>query len=565
MSGDSPPHAIPEDATSQAARIDAELAGLDDGTDPFAAAVRATRMPMILINPREPDSPIVFANDAFTQLTGYSREEALGRSYGLLEGPESDVHAVHAVRDAIAMAEPIEIDIQNHRKDGSLFWNRLLIAPVRDKAGDLAYLFASQVDITRERQAIEASTRELADAKNKLLAEAAERERVEHQLRQSYKLEAVGQLTGGIAHDFNNMLQAISSSLELTQRRTEQGRREEAEQFLDGARRTVERAAALTARLLSFARRQVLDTKPVMLDSLVDGMAELIRRTVGPGVAVQMALRNGDWTVLCDANQLENVLLNLVINARDAMPGGGTLTIGTQDVELGGSDLAGQDDLKADNYVELYVSDTGVGMDKVTMARAFEPFFTTKPLGQGTGLGLSQLYGLIRQLDGTVRLDSAPGQGTTVRLYLPRHAARPAPDAPHPAMEPDNPNLGETILLVEDESAIRAMAAEQLRELGYRVLEAEDGTAALHVLRSDARVDALVTDVGLPSGPNGRQIADAARERRPGLPVLFITGYAGSLFEGQLAEGMGVIVKPFALDTLAARVRAMLQADEDAG
>ena len=564
MSGDKLPQAVPEDAQSQAARIGAELAGLDDGTDPFAAAVRATRMPMIITNPREFDNPIVFANDAFARLTGYSREETLGRNCRFLQGPEIDSDTVDAIRGAIATAEPIEIDIQNRRKDGSLFWNRLLIAPVRDKTGDVAYFFASQFDITRERQAIEASTRELAEARRKLQAEAAERERVEHQLRQSHKLEAVGQLTGGIAHDFNNMLQAISSSLELTQRRTGQGRREEAEQFLDGARRTVERAAALTARLLSFARRQVLETKPVMLDSLVDGMAELIRRTVGPGVAVQMALRNGNWTVLCDANQLESVLLNLVINARDAMPAGGTLTIGTQDVALGGSDLAGQDELRAGNYVELYVSDTGIGMDKVTMARAFEPFFTTKPLGQGTGLGLSQLYGLIRQLDGAVRLDSAPGQGTTVRLYLPRHAVRPAPDAPHPAVEPDNPNLGETILLVEDEPAIRAMAAEQLRELGYRVIEAEDGTAALNVLRSNLRVNALVTDVGLPGGLNGRQIADAARERRPGLPVLFITGYAGNLFEGQLAQGMGVIVKPFALDALAARVRAMLQAPEDA-
>ena len=468
-----------------------------------------------------------------------------------------------AIRSAVKTAEPIEIDIQNRRKDGSLFWNRLLIAPVSDKAGKVAYYFASQYDVTREREALEKSARELADAKNKLLAEAAERERVEDQLRQSHKLEAVGQLTGGIAHDFNNMLQAISSSLELTRRRTEQGRAEEAEQFLDGARRTVERAAALTARLLSFARRQVLESKPVVLDTLVDGMAELIRRTVGPSVTVRMDMRDGDWTVLCDANQLENVLLNLVINARDAMHDGGTLTIGAEDVELSGSDLAGQDDLKAGGYVELYVSDTGVGMDKVTKARAFEPFFTTKPLGQGTGLGLSQLYGLVRQLGGAVRLDSTLGEGATVRLYLPRHqAVRQAPDTSRPALEPDSPNLGKAILLVEDEAAIRAMAAEQLRELGYRVVEAEDGMAALSVLRSGVRVDALVTDVGLPGGFNGRQIADAARERWPDLPVLFITGYAGTLFEGQLARGMGVIVKPFALDALAARVRAMLQTTE---
>ena len=552
-----------ENARGQAERIEAELDGLDDGTDPFTAAVRATRMPMIITNPKLPDNPIVFANDPFARLTGYAREETLGRNCRFLQGPETNSDAVAAIRSAVKTAEPIEIDIQNRRKDGSLFWNRLLIAPVSDKAGKVAYYFASQYDVTREREALEKSARELADAKNKLLAEAAERERVEDQLRQSHKLEAVGQLTGGIAHDFNNMLQAISSSLELTRRRTEQGRAEEAEQFLDGARRTVERAAALTARLLSFARRQVLESKPVVLDTLVDGMAELIRRTVGPGVTVRMDMRDGDWTVLCAANQLENVLLNLVINARDAMHDGGTLTIGTKDVELSGSDLAGQDDLKAGGYVELYVSDTGVGMDKVTKARAFEPFFTTKPLGQGTGLGLSQLYGLVRQLGGAVRLDSTLGEGATVRLYLPRHqAVRQAPDTSRPALEPDSPSLGEAILLLEDEAAIRAMAAEQLRELGYRVVEAEDGMAALSVLRSGVRVDALVTDVGLPGGFNGRQIADAARERRPDLPVLFITGYAGTLFEGQMARGMGVIVKPFALDALAARVRAMLQTTE---
>ena len=566
MSGDSPPGAVPEDARSQSARIDAELAGLDDGTDPFTAAVRTTRMPMVITNPREADNPIVFANDAFARLTGYTREETLGRNCRFLQGPQSDPQAVTRIREAVSAAEPIELDIQNHRKDGSSFWNRLLVSPVRDKAGDVTYYFASQYDITHEREALALSARELAYAKGKLLAEAAERERVEEQLRQSHKLEAVGQLTGGIAHDFNNMLQAISSSLELTRRRMEQGRAEEATQFLDGACKTVERAAALTARLLSFARRQVLESRPVVLDTMVDGMAELIRRTVGPGVDVQLRMRDGDWTVLCDANQLENVLLNLVINARDAMPGGGTLTIGTEHVELDGDDVAGQDGVKPGGYVELYVADTGSGMDKVTQARAFEPFFTTKPLGQGTGLGLSQLYGLVRQLDGAVRLDSAPGEGTTIRLYLPRHAsAKTSPDTVRVAQEQPGPNLGEAVLLVEDEAAVRAMAAEQLRELGYHVTEAGDGNAALKLLRSGLRVDALVTDVGLPGGLNGRQLAEAAREGRPGLPVLFITGYAGTLFDGEMAPGMGVIVKPFTLDALANRVRAMLERKGTAG
>jgi len=370
----------------------------------------------------------------------------------------------------------------------------------------------------------------------------------------------VGQLTGGIAHDFNNMLQAIGGSLELMRRRIGQGRLDEAGEFVDAARQMVKRAAALTNRLLAFARRQTLQPRAVEPDDLIEGMADLIRRTTGSGIAVEFNMGDGIWTVLCDPNQLENVLLNLAINARDAMPEGGRLIIGTKDVSLSETDVAGHEEAKHGDYVEISVADTGTGMDEATRARAFEPFFTTKPLGQGTGLGLSQLYGFVRQSDGVVHLDSAPGQGTVIRLYLPRHdPVRSHDEEPVPKAEPREISAGGTVLLVEDEDGVRAVAAEHLREFGYTVLDVADGAAALRVLRLGARVDVLVTDVGLPGGLNGRQVADAARERRPGLPVLFITGYADGVLDRQLAPGMEVIGKPFALDALTARVCAMLE------
>ena len=557
--GDQPPHAHPEGLSREGARIAAELASLDDGTDPFAAAVRATRMPMIITNPRSADNPIVFVNDAFCRLTGYLREEVLGRNCRFLQGPETDPTAIGRIRAAVAATRAIEIDSRNHRKDGSAFWNRLLVAPVNDADGTLNYFFASQFDVSTERDLLAARTRELAEAEARLLDEAEARVQVEEALRQSLKMEAVGQLTGGIAHDFNNMLRAISGSLDLMMHRAEQGRAGETVPLMQGARRTVDRAAALTHRLLAFAPRQALQPKPVVLDALVEGMADLIRHTVGPDVQVRLHIGDGRWIVLCDPNQMESALLNLAINARDAMPGGGQLSISIREVAFAAAELVGQDGARPGAYVELAVTDTGTGMSEATRAHALEPFFTTKPLGQGTGLGLSQTYGFVRQSNGFVRLVSSPGQGTTVLLYLPKHRSVNAQvEQPAPQAAPGEAAGNATVLLVEDQEDIRSVAAERLRELGYMVLEAEDGPAALLLLRLDARIDMLVTDVGLPGGLNGRQVADAARERRPGLPVLFITGYAGSALEAQLAPGMQVIGKPFALDALAAKVRTML-------
>ncbi len=412
-----------------------------------------------------------------------------------------------------------------------------------------------------------------AETTAQVLAEqrqAEARARAEDALRQAQKMEAVGQLAGGIAHDFNNMLQGIAGGIELAGRRIASGRPQEAPEFLGAAREAMDRAAALTQRLLAFGRRQTLDPRPVLLDSLARGMASLIGQTVGPAIRVALDLHDG-WPVRCDANQLENALLNLAINARDAMlPAGGSLLIETRHATLGAADIAGWEGARPGEHVRVTVRDTGAGMTPDVLARAFEPFFTTKPDGYGTGLGLSQVYGFVRQSGGVVRLESEVGRGTAVHLYLARCRDAPADAASgaasaveqHPALR-----LSEaTVLLVEDEPAIREFAAEALRERGCRVLEAADGHQALAALHraldgiGGSGVDLLVTDVGLPGGLNGRELAEAARALVAGLPILLMTGYAGEAIEGgdRPGPGMEVLGKPFDLEVLAGRVQAML-------
>jgi len=409
---------------------------------------------------------------------------------------------------------------------------------------------------------LESRGKELADANAALRAQIAARESMESTLRQSQKMEAIGQLTGGIAHDFNNMLQIIGGSMEQAQHRMAQGRAEEAAAHVESVRQTVERAGALTDRLLAFARKQPLQPRPVQLDNVMSGMAELLRRTLGSAraaITFDMHLNDGGWPVICDPNQLESALLNITINARDAMPNGGSLLIATRRVTLSASDLAGQEDSEPGEYVELVIEDTGTGMDEATRLRVFEPFFTTKPIGQGTGLGLSQVYGFARQSGGMVTVASRIGAGTGVHLFLRRaEMAVAEPSAPERTTEP---TVGHArLMLVEDEAIARKIAAEHLREHGYHVLEAEDGPSALALLRQAPALDLLITDVGLPNGINGKHLADMIRADAPFLPVLFITGYAGSAKFDELDAGMQVLAKPFRLPALMAKVEAMLSA-----
>jgi CheY-like chemotaxis protein len=373
-------------------------------------------------------------------------------------------------------------------------------------------------------------------------------------------MEAVGQLTGGLAHDFNNLLAGIVGSLDLMQSRIRQGRTGELQRYIDAAMTSSQRAAALTHRLLAFSRRQPLDPKPIEANKLVAGMEDLLRRTLGPSVSLEMVLAGGLWRTLCDPVQLESAVLNLSINARDAMPEGGKLTIETCNAHLDDAYAAAQRDVTPGQYVCICVTDTGSGMPPDVIARAFDPFFTTKPLGQGTGLGLSMVYGFTKQSEGHVRIYSEPGQGTTVKMYLPRYRGAAEDDAGETQLvEAPRAVAGEAVLVVDDEPVVRSLIVEVLEDLGYRALEAADGPTGLKILQSRVRIDLLITDVGLP-GINGRQLADQARERRPELQVLFITGYAenATLAHGFLDPGMAMITKPFAVDTLAQKIRQMI-------
>ena len=422
--------------------------------------------------------------------------------------------------------------------------------------GDVTLLCGVLTDLTEQKLHL----RELAESNGRLLAEIAERERVEDALRQAQKMEAVGQLTGGLAHDFNNLLTGISGSLELLQSRVAQGRIGEVARYVTAAQGAASRAAALTHRLLAFSRRQTLDPVPTNPNRLVAGMEEMIRRTVGPAITLETVLAGGLWPTLCDPHQLENAVLNLSINARDAMPDGGRLTIETANTWLD-EPGARERDMAPGQYVAVCVSDTGTGMPPGVIARAFDPFFTTKPIGMGTGLGLSMIYGFAKQSGGQARIYSEVGQGTTVRLYLPRHGAEEANLLGEQAIAaPPQAEASATVLVVDDEPTVRMLVSEVLGELGYATVEAESGPAGLMVIRSGARIDLLVTDVGLPGGMNGRQVADAARALRPGLKVLFITGYAdnAAVGNGHLERGMQVMTKPFTMVALAGKVRAML-------
>jgi PAS domain S-box-containing protein len=459
-------------------------------------------------------------------------------------------------------------DQPNHRMAIEAMWSRALsgeefttVAPfgdlddagghyqlkfntLRDAAGNRIGAFQFATDVTTQAN------------------QAAALEAAEEALRQSQKMEAVGQLTGGLAHDFNNILAGVSGSLELMQTRLAQGRISDADRYLTGAQGAVRRAASLTQRLLAFSRRQTLEPKPSDLNRVVADMQDLVRRSVGPSIEIETVAAGGLWIAFVDVPQLENALLNLCINARDAMPDGGKLVIETGNRWLD-RNAAKERGIEPGQYISLCVSDNGTGMSPQVIARAFDPFYTTKPSGQGTGLGLSMIHGFAGQSGGSVRIYSEVGKGTMVCLYLPRHQgeSESPPESDVVTRVPAGSDDHETILVVDDEPLIRMVAVEQLEELGYTVLEAGDGPTALKLLNLPGKIDLLVTDVGLPAGMNGRQLADAARVARPDLHVLFITGYAENavLNHGHLEPGMQVLTKPFSMESLAVRVRELIK------
>lgn len=482
---------------------------------------------------------IYAVNPAWTTLLGWSREELIGADFNDFIHPDD---AEATAREVSKLAEGIitvRFENRYRQKDGSYRWLSWAAVP------DEQFIHAVGRDAQAEKEAAEAL------------------QRTEEQLRQAQKMEAIGQLTGGIAHDFNNLLTGISGSLELIKVRISRGRTGDLDRFIDAALGGAGRAASLTHRLLAFSRQQTLDPKPIQANPLIADMEELIRRTVGPEINVETRLASDLWPTLCDPHQLENALLNLCINARDAMPDGGRLVIGTSNLDLK-KHAGNQPDLAPGQYVMITVFDTGIGMTPEIKAKAFDPFFTTKPIGMGTGLGLSMIYGFVRQSGGQVQITSEQSRGTEVSLYLPRHWGETVEQGESPLLvASQHASPGRVVLVVDDEPTVRMLITEVLEDMDCHVVEAADALVGLEKLRAEPRVDLLITDIGLPGGMNGRQMADIARQHQPDLKILFITGYAGQavLDASQMEPGMQVVTKPFALDAIAARIRGIFMAD----
>ncbi|XQR88139.1 response regulator [Stutzerimonas urumqiensis] len=488
-----------------------------------------------LLCTRTPDGHFVSLNPAWVRVLGWSKDDLRRQPFHHFVHPD-DRDATLAAFRSLQEGEAVQ-GFENRlcHRDGSyrwLSWNSV-------RRGELIYSTVRDVSAIKEQ--------------------AETLRQTEGLLRHSQKMEAVGQLTGGLAHDFNNLLTGITGSLELAQTRLGQGRVEDVDRYLNTALTAATRAAALTHRLLAFSRRQTLDPRPVDANTLITDMLDLIERTVGPSILLRTTLAPDLWPTRCDFHQLESSLLNLCINARDAMPDGGELTITSANRQLDEA-AAKRAVLMPGDYVEIAVADTGTGMTAEVAARAFDPFFTTKPMGLGTGLGLSMIYGFAQQSDGQALIESQPGKGTRVRILLPRHLGPVEPQGEAGQAGERRTSAGHRVLVVDDEPLIRMLILDVLGELGYEALEAADGAGALKVLRSDAPIDLLISDVGLPGGMNGRQLADAARELRPGLKVLFITGYAESMAVGNhaLAPDMHLMIKPFPMDALAARIEAIV-------
>ncbi|MEW6372037.1 MAG: histidine kinase famiy protein [Pseudomonadota bacterium] len=500
--------------------------GLEDRGNIFFAAVEMTRMPMLVTDPRQPDNPIVFVNRAFLDLTLYDEKDVIGRNCRLLQGPQTDPATVAEIRKAVSEQRAIALDILNYKADGTPFWNALYLGPIFDQEGRLLYFFASQMDVT-ERRASEQSS------------------------LQAQKMEAIGQLTAGMAHDFNNLLQVINGNLELALLGL--GGNPTAGEPIRRAQRAAMRAGKLTQQLLTFARKQRLEPRRVNLNALLVEFSELLVRTLGDKVELHLDLKPGLPNCRLDPTHLEMALLNVLINARDAMPNGGRVKVGTS-LLRGGADGSG-------NQVVICVIDEGEGMTPEVMRRATEPFFTTK--GPGTGLGLAMVHGFVQQSRGRLEIDSAPGQGTTVRMTFP--VADNAADAPAaidtPAATPEDETDKPRILVVEDNEDVRELAESMLGAAGYAVVSAPSGERALELLEEDRKIDLLFTDVIMPGGMNGLQLAERVRERRPETPILITTGYMEELPSPTgRTQPLDVLSKPYRQEELLSRVRAILPA-----
>lgn len=507
-----------------------------------------------------PDGTLDWFNDQVYAYGGDAPGSLDGAEWTRMVHPGDLPTAVERWTRSLTTGETYEVEFRLRRGDGEYRWHLARAVPILDEAGRITRWIGTNTDIHDQKVTAQAFADLAANLEQRVEERSSQLMVAEEALRQAQKMEAVGQLTGGLAHDFNNLLAAITGSLSLIERRLVDGK-PGIDRYISGARDAAQRAANLTQRLLAFSRRQTLDPVPTDVNKLIRGMEDLIRRTVGLGIDVEVVGAGGLWATRVDRSQLENSLLNLCINARDAMaPDGGRMTIETANKWLD-QRAAKERELPPGQYVSLCVTDTGTGMTDDVISRAFDPFFTTKPIGQGTGLGLSMIYGFVRQSGGQVRIYSEVGKGTTMCLYLPRYVGRVEGDEATSQAEDIDRGSGERILVIDDESVLRMLISDVLEEAGYQVASAVDGPSGLRIVQSDARIDLLITDVGLPGGMNGRQIADAARVLRPDLKVLFITGYAENavIGNGHLDPGMEVMTKPFEIAALGSKVRQMLE------
>jgi signal transduction histidine kinase len=551
-----------------------------DATTVRASILASTVTAALAFNDREAANEYVHAlaaDPAVRAAAVYDEGGAVFASYARYpdESPPARIASsgLREVSDGLSVVAPV---LQNGKALGSAYleittqpWPRRLqrygvIAVVAVMASLIVGVLGfAQAALARANLELESRARELSSANENLRSEMEKRAKAEEALRHAQKMEAIGQLTGGVAHDFNNLLQVILGNLDVLRRRTLESQ-SELRRPVEAAIRGADRAAKLTQNLLAFARRQPLAPKPIDVNRLIAGMSDFLRQTLGETIRIQSVLGAGLWAVAADANQLETALLNLAVNSRHAMGEGDRFVIETSNTRLEANPA--EEEVGAGDYVLIAVTDTGIGMSADVASRAFDPFFTTKETGKGSGLGLSQVYGFLRQSGGHATIESALGHGTTVKLYLPRlMEAEPIGDSAVETRAAPHARSDELILVVEDNEDVRDGTVGMLRELGYRVVAAEDGTEALRLLDGESGVRLLFTDVGLPGAMNGRQLADAAKRIRPQLLVLFTTGYARDalMHDGRLDPGLELIGKPFTYATLAAKLRYMLDAAPD--
>jgi PAS domain S-box-containing protein len=497
-------------------------------------AIDSVSQGIVVTDPGKPGHPVIYASPGFTRLTGYAQEDIVGRNCRLLQGVGTDRAVVLTLGRAIAQGRACSCDLLNYRKDGTEFWNTVSVSPVLDAGGHVTNFVGTMTDVT-ERRTLEA------------------------QLVQAQKMEAVGQLAGGIAHDFNNVLSVIVSYADIISEDARHDGRPCAD--IDEIRKAAIRASDLTRQLLAFSRRQVLAPQVLDLRRTIDGMEKMLRRLLGANIELTVLSSADLWNVLCDPNQIEQVIMNLAVNARDAMPEGGELTIEMSNVELDSEYVEAHHDVGSGGYVMLAVTDTGTGIDAETQARIFEPFFTTKERGKGTGLGLATVFGIVKQSGGRILVYSEPGSGTTFKLYFPKVDGVAVES--RPSLAQVAPNRGtETILLVEDDDQVRSIASNVLRRSGYVVLVAANGGEALLICeKHGAPIHLLLTDVVLPR-MNGRQLADRLRVLRPAMRVLFMSGYPDDavLQHGILESGVAYLQKPLTPASLTRKVREVLSA-----